>query len=156
MTQPDVSALARKWKFDVNTGTSGSPTWTPVNGLNEFTPNPMIASIQDDDVYENEGYLGKTKTALGHSAEAKLLRKKSPASGVYDTGQEFLRSKAKTLGTSSKIEARYYDRDGGPEAYQGWFEVEWAPEGGATTDLETVTVTLHGDGVLDDIANPDA
>lgn len=156
MSQPDVTALARKWKFEVNTGSVGTPTWTQVNGLNEFTPSPMTATIQDDDVYENEGYLGKTKTALAHSAEAKLLRKKSPVSGVYDPGQEFLRTKAKTLGTTSKIQARYYDGDGGPEAYQGWFEVEWAPEGGATVDLESVTVTLHGDGELEDITNPAA
>lgn len=156
MTQPSTTTLARKWKADVNTGTVAVPVWTPVNGINECKPSPMTPTIQDDNVYDNDGYLGKTKTALSHSVEMKLLRKKAPASGVYDAGQEFLRAKAKTLGTGSKIEARYYDRDGGPEAYQGWFEVEWAPEGGATVDLETVTVTLHGDGPLDDITNPDA
>lgn len=155
MTQPDITTLARKWKLRVNTGSVAVPAWTLVYGMSEFTFQPFEANIEDDDDYEKDGYKGRTKTGLGWSAEAKINRKKNPTSGIYDPGQQKLRERASVLG-DSKCQVQMFDRDGGDEAFEGWCEVEWVVDGGSTTDLETVTVTLHGDGPLEEIANPDA
>jgi hypothetical protein len=157
MTQPNQSTLARKWKLDVNTGSVGSPTWTPVNGIAELTPSPQEPNIEDDNVYEDEGWGGATKTGLKWTIEAKLVRRL--VAGVvttYDPGQEKLRTCSSSFGIDGVANIRWYDREGGPEAYDGFAEVGWAPEGGSATDLETITVTLTGKGARTAITNPDA
>lgn len=156
MTQPQQTELARKWKWDVNTGTVAVPVWTLIFGTNELTVNPHTPNLEDDNAYEDGGWTSKTKTALSWSAESKLLRKKAPATGVFDPGQEKLRACGRAFADAGWAEVRIYDREGGVEAYHGFAEVTWAPDGGSTTDLETITVTLDGKGELEVIANPDA
>jgi hypothetical protein len=156
MTQPLQTTLARKWKVDVNTGTVSVPVWTAVRGLNEVTPSPFTPNLEDDNEYDQGGWTSQTKTALSWSIELKLLRKTDPADATsYDAGQEKLRDQARIFGGLGVANIRWYDRDGGPEAYTGFAEIEWVPDGGSLTDLETVTVTLHGKGEAEEIANPD-
>lgn len=157
MTQPLQSTLARKWKLDVNTGTVAVPVWTPVYGLNELTPQPQTPNLEDDNVYEQGGWTSKTKTALSWSLEAKLVRKTDAASAItYDPGQEKLRLLARAFGAAGVAHVRWYDRNGGPEAFVGFGEVSWVPDGGSQTDLETITVTLDGKSDSTIITNPDA
>jgi hypothetical protein len=58
------------------------------------------------------------------------------------------------FGDAARVYIRYYDRNGGPEAYKGWAIVTWVPKGSGVTDLGTVTITLQGDGPLTPISNP--
>lgn len=156
MTQPDVSALARKWKIDVNTGTFGSPVWTPVLGLMEFKPTTP-PNLEDDSTYDSEGWGSQTKTALSWLLEMKVVRRHDPADETeYDAGQEALRAKVALFGSSGIADVRWYDRFGGPEAYRGQAEVTWAPDGGPHTALETAVITLTGKGAREDISNPAA
>ena len=150
MTQPDVSALARKFKIDVEI----SGIWTQVKGVQELKP-AITPSLEDDSVYDDAGWGSKTKTGLEWSLELKAVRRQSPVDVTsYDPGQEALRNAAEAFGASGQVHVRWYDRDGGAEAYDGWAEVTWAPEGGMRTALETVTVTLSGRGARNTIANP--
>lgn len=155
MTQPDVSALARKWKLEVD-ATAGDPatTWTPCNGLIEFKPN-LNANLEDDSTYDDEGYDSVTKTALGWVLEAKFIRRHDIADVEdYDAGQELLRACAEAFGSAGVAHVRWYDRNGGPEAYHGYAEVSWAPDGGNNKQLETVVVTLTGKGRRIALPNP--
>lgn len=157
MTQPQQSTLARKWVLDVNTGTVGVPAWTTVKGVSNFTPVRAEATLEDDNVYEDAGYLGQTKTALAWHAEVELKRRTLPSDvTTYDPGQEKLRILAQTLGPTGVGHFRIYDRDGGPEAWTGFSEVQWVNQGGEVTDLETIQVTLPGKGAPTDITNPNA
>jgi hypothetical protein len=71
-----------------------------------------------------------------------LLRKRY--SGIYDPGQEALRAAADSL---ELVHVRWYDRSGADaEAYHGYALVQWAPTGGDATGLQTVNVTLLGQG----------
>jgi len=156
VAQPDVSALARKWKIDVNTGTFDSPSWTPILGLMEFKPS-VDPNLEDDGVYDDEGWGGQTKTALSWKNEIKCVRRHDPADETeYDTGQEALRAKVDVFGASGVADVRWYDRFGSAEAYRGQAEVTWAPDGGPHTALETVVITLTGKGLRQLIENPDA
>lgn len=157
MTQPLQSTLARKWVLEINTGTVISPIWTTVKGLNEYTFTPGDPNLEDDNVYEDAGYTGQTKTALATKGEAKILRR-TLATDVttYDPGQERLRALSNLLGPTGVAYCRTYDRDGGPEAYTFFAEVSWSPEGGSPTDLESITVTLTGKGAPTLISNPNA
>lgn len=157
MTQPQQSTLARKWVLNVNTNTVASPVWTLVKGMNSLTPNQAEPNLEDDNVYEDEGYTGQTKTALSWSAEGTLMRRTDPDDvTIYDPGQEKLRALAKVLGPGGVGHFQLYDRDGGPEAFQGFAEVTWAPQGGEVTDLEAVDFTLTGKGKPTAITNPNA
>lgn len=156
MVEPDVSALARKWKIDVNSATVDSPSWTPVLGLMEFKPT-VEPNLEDDSVYEDEGWGSQTKTALNWKIEMKCVRRHDPADETeYDAGQEVLRAKVTAFGASGRAHVRWYDRFGGPEAYSGFAEVTWTPDGGPHTALETVVIVLTGKGARTEITNPDA
>lgn len=156
MTQPNVSALARKWAVDVNTGTTMSPIWTRVGAIQEFKPG-IDPNLEDDATYDEEGWGSSTKTGLDWSLECKVIRRHDPDDVTeYDPGQEALRAKHDQFGEDGVAEVRWFDRFGGPEAYHGYAEVSWSPDGGTRTDLETVTVTLTGKGPRTTIANPDA
>jgi hypothetical protein len=157
VTQPQQSTLARKWVLEINTGTVGSPVWTTVKGLNNLTVTDAEPNLEDDNVYEDGGYTGQTKTALSWKAEATVMRRTDPNDvTIYDPGQEKLRILAKTLGPTGVAYCRMYDRDGGPEAFTGFGEVTWAPQGGSPTDLEQVDITITGKGAPTYITNPNA
>lgn len=156
MTQPNTSTLARKYKLQVNTGTVSVPTWTDCLALADFKP-ANAPTIQDDTVYDDAGWGSQTKTLLMWSVEAKFIRRANPNDPtVYDVGQEKLRACSLAFGASGVAQIRYYDRTGGPEAYTGFAEVTWTPDGGDGKALETVSVTLSGKGALTLITNPEA
>jgi hypothetical protein len=49
---------------------------------------------------------------------------------------------------------RYFDRNGGPEAYAGVALPDWSQSKTAVADIEEIQVVFNGDGVLSAIANP--
>jgi hypothetical protein len=157
VTQPQQSTLSRKWVLEINTGTVGSPVWTAVKGLNNLTVKQGEPNLEDDNVYEDAGYTGQTKTALAWNAAATVMRRTDPTDvTIYDPGQEKLRTLSNTLGPTGVGYCRLYDRDGGPEAFTGFAEISWDPQGGSPTDLETVNITLTGKGAPTTITNPNA
>lgn len=157
MTQPQQSTLARKWVFEINTNTVASPVWTTVKGLNSLTVTEAEPNLEDDNVYEDAGYTGQTKTGLSWKAEATVMRRTDPTDvTVYDPGQEKLRLLGRTLGPTGVGHCRFYDRDGGPEAFTGFAEISWTPQGGTPTDLEQVDITVTGKGINTQITNPNA
>lgn len=154
MTAPLVSFLARKWRCDVNTSVTETPTWVQVRGVTNFTPG-VDATMQDSSDYDSDGWGSDDKTMLKWSLAIAITRKGADEA-TPDPGQEALRAKTDQFGAAGVAHVRWYDRNGGPEAYEGFANVAWAPAGGATGDLENGTFTLAGKGAREDIANPAA
>lgn len=152
MTSPAISYLARKWRVDVNTGSTGSPVWVQVKGVTNFTP-AVAATLQDSSDYDTDGWGSDEKTMLKWSLAISLLRKGVDAA-TPDPGQEALRAASDQFGTAGTVHVRWYDRNDGPEAYEGFANVSWEPGGGGTADLEPVTVNLTGKGARTEITNP--
>ncbi len=152
------STLKRKWYLDVNTGTVATPTWTSVNGITSFNTG-LDATLQDDSDFDSGGYRSQTKTAEQWSLSATLARKVATSSATaYDAGQEYLRTKSDSMGPANTAQVRWYEMTpGGPrvEAYSGFAAVSWSPDEGGMDALETVTVTLTGQGRRTPIAHPD-
>lgn len=150
-----VSTLARKFKVEVDraTGSAGEPDWVPVRAITELNPG-IDSNMEDDSDYDSDGWGSQTKTAQSWSLELTLARKRGIVSKQYDEGQEILRKAADRFGDESVVHVRYYDRDGGPEAYEGYVSVEWSPEGGPYTALDSASVTCHGQGKRLEITNP--
>jgi hypothetical protein len=150
-----VSTLARKFRLDVNTGTRAVPAWTQVRGITAFTPT-LDTNLENDSDYDSGGWGSQTKTLLSWSLTATVKRGRGVDSGVYDPGQEALRAASESFGADGVAQVRWYDREGGDEAYTGDAEVSWAPSGGGVTALDMAEVTLTGKGARVQIANPTA
>lgn len=154
-----ASTTMRQWYLDVDTASSTTaPTWVPVMGMMEFKP-ALEPTKQDDSDFDSGGFQSSTKTAEKWSVEAKIARKVTVADGTaYDVGQEFLRTKSfGQMGPANSVHIRYYEmQDNGPrvEAYDGFGSVTWSPDGGKMEDLNLVSVTLDGQGKLNQITHP--
>ena len=149
-----TSYLARKWRCEVDTSTTDSPTWVQVRGVTGFTPG-VAATTQSTDDYDSDGWGSDEKTMLKWSLGVDLIRKGADEA-TPDPGQEALRGKADKFGADGTAHVRWYDRSGGPEAFEGYANVSWEPKGGATSDVESVTVNLTGKGARIEIDNPAA
>lgn len=143
-----TTALARRFKVDVSTdGTS----WIPVKGINDLNP-PVSPTLVAADDYDSDGWNSFEKTMQSWILTIKALRK--TVAGVFDSGQELIRAAQLQFGDEARVYVRWYDRNGAPEAYSGVALVGWAPSKTGVADLDEVTITLTGDGVLTSISNP--
>jgi hypothetical protein len=149
--------MAKKWYLDVNAGTHNSPTWTAVNGLNDFKPG-IEPTTKDNSSYASNGWGSNVITKLQWTVTFKAWRNVDPTdSSEYDDGQEILREAADQLGQNNRVEVRWYEMEpSGPrvEAYQGYASVGWSPDGGSDEDLDSVSVTLNGQGTRNGITHP--
>lgn len=148
-----VATLARKFAVDVNTGTSADPTWTRVRAITGLSPT-VDSNMEDDSDYDSDGWGSSVKTGMTWSLELTVARKVGFESRAFDPGQEKLREAADKFGPAGSVQIRWYDRDGGAEAYSGLATVAYAPGGGAYTALDTATITLTGQGARTTITNP--
>lgn len=154
-TEQLASTLQKSWKLDVNTGTVSVPVWTPVRGIGELK-DAIDSNAEDDSDYDSDDWGSDVVTQLKWSLEVKVGRKVGVTSGAYDLGQETLRAAASRTGSASIKEVRWYDRNGGPEAYRGFGSVGWEPEGGDAKALKIATIKISGNGERFDITNPAA
>lgn len=154
-----AATLNRKWYLDVNTGTDEEPVWTGVFGIEDFKAS-KDPNLEEDSDFDSEGWKSSTVSALGWGIELKLARKTDASvATIYDVGQEALRTASDGMGIANVQQVRWYEMtDGGPavEAYMGWVVVSWQPDGGSMEALDTVTVTLTGQGEREAIDHPDA
>jgi hypothetical protein len=134
---------------DIDTGTTGTPTWTPIYGVVNFQPTHNT-TLQDDSDYDSGGFKSSTATAIEWGATLTVSRKVvESAPTTYDPGQEALRAASNNLGVANAVHVRFYEMTvGGPrvESYAGYAAVSWSPSGGAMDAIDQVQVTLTGQG----------
>jgi len=150
--------LARDWFADVNIGSVGTPNWLPINGWQDLKPtfNP---TTQDSSDYDSAGYKDSAVTAIEWGLTGKVGRKSLAADNLnYDQGQEVLRLASQQMGAGNRVHIRFYEMAvGGPrvEAYDGFANVQWEPDGGGMESLNVVSLTLGGKGKRNSITHPD-
>ncbi|WP_294978369.1 phage tail tube protein [uncultured Microbacterium sp.] len=144
------TALARRFRVDVSDLATPN-AWVPFKGINDFSP-PVTPNLQAADDYDTGGWSAFEKTMQAWVATIKALRKTT--AGVFDPGQELVRSKQLGFADAARINVRWYDRNGAPEAFQGVAIVGWVPSKTGVVDLDEITCTLTGDGTLAPIVNP--
>lgn len=152
--QPDsvgVSKLASRYALQVDTGTTPeTPEWTTVFGVSNFAPN-VDFTTQDNSDFDSDGWASTVVTQRGWTITVTLQDKQY--SDAQDPGQAAL------LQASDDLElahVRYFDRNGGDEAYEGYASVQWNPQGGSATELATIQVVLNGQGAREKVTNPAA
>ncbi|MEU1883431.1 phage tail tube protein [Streptosporangium sp. NPDC020072] len=151
------SLLAKDWTLQVNTGTSGSPTWTTVKGLTKLEFG-LDSETEDDSDFDSDGWKSEVVTQRGWKLEIEGRRKRDAAAAnfVPDPGQEFLRQAGLVVGITANVETRWYRKDGSPDAFTGSAAVQYRGGGGEVTDLEPFEVELTGQGAPVAIENPAA
>lgn len=150
-----VSTLARKWKVDIDVSVAqDGSNYIPVRALSSVVVK-ITPTTQDDTDYDSVGWGSDVKTLQKWGLDLTLIRKAGITSNSYDPGQEALRTAGEAFNAANIVRVRWYDRDGhGTEAYYGYASAQWTPVGGAATALDTVTVTLLGNGARTAITNP--
>jgi len=158
-----ATGLARNWRLEVDTSTTGAATWVRVMGITDMTPNPGTVATEDDADYDAGGYGSTNSVGLDWGVTCTVRRAAQRAvPDEYDAGQEFLRIKGKKTGTLNTAHVRFYEYDPDDatapqvEAYEGYAAVSWANGGGGPRANRTATITLTGQGKLLDIAHPAA
>lgn len=155
MTTPaeTVTALARRFRLEVNLGTAEAKNWSLIPGMREFQPT-YTPVIQDDRDYDDEGAPRQVKTAYDWGLTCKFSHRTHPDTGAWNAAQEKLRLASESFGDDSYVEVRWFDRDGRDEAYQGLVLVTWTPDGGDPTATDVVSAALAGHGERERITNP--
>lgn len=148
-----ITALARRYRLELDTSTTGAPSWSLVPGITEFGPK-IEPTQQDVTTYDAEGWVEQAVTMLAWSIETTIAHRAHPVSGAFNAAQEALRKASMSFGAASYVKVRYYDRTGADDAYQGQALVTWEPDGGGPDEVDTIKVTLTGNGPLTAITNP--
>lgn len=147
------STYVRDWWLDVQIAT----IWTPVGGVTNFQPT-LAANLVDSGDFDSGGWGSQDKPSQSWNVTVTVARKVTKdADPVYDPGQEYLRLAADQFGPDGNAHIRFYKNDAAKiEAYEGDVVVEYAPAGGGKDDLDSVQITLSGQGARLPIGFPTA
>lgn len=155
----DISTLARKFKVEVLAGAEdpegASPVWLPVRGIQELTPSKED-NLEDDSDYDSDGWTSQVRTGQSWGLEMTVGRKMAGAAEAltYDPGQELIRAASDQFGVDGTVWVRWFNREGGDEAYQGRAQAGFTDNGGGVTALSTAGISLTGTGKRERITNP--
>ncbi|MFF4738779.1 phage tail tube protein [Streptomyces sp. NPDC001262] len=148
-----VTALARRYRLEVDTSTTSTPVWTLLPGVTEFAPK-IEPTQQEVTTYDAEGWVEQAVTMLAWSIETTIAHRAHPTTGAFNPTQEYIRKASMAFGAASYVRVRYYDRTGADDAYEGSALVTWEPDGGGPDEVDTIKITLTGSGPLRSITNP--
>lgn len=140
--------LARRVAVDISTDNT---TWVRLPGTTDVAPTdtPTYVDVTD---YDASGFVASEITLHSWALTVKMNRKSN--AGTFDPVQETLRAAQYQFGDSARVYVRWYDRNGKPDGKSGRALVEWNRSKTSVADIEEITVSLKGDGVLQSIANP--
>lgn len=146
-------ALARKFRLDATSDLTLASGWTQVKAITDLNPE-ITPSNEDASTYETNGINSVEPTMQDAVVTATFLRQTT--AGVYDAGQELVRACVGQFGDAARVGIRWYDKNGGPEAYSMVAIPTWKRSQTAVKNLEAATVTFTvTDGTLNlNISNP--
>lgn len=143
-----VERLARNVQVDISTDNTN---WLKVPGAVDNAPQ-ITPNKVDSTNYDTNGF---TKYAITlQSWQIAIKYNKLATSGTPDPVQETIRACQAQFGDQARLYVRWYDTDGGSEAWAGQAIVELQRSKTGVADVAEVTVTFTGDGALTQITNP--
>ncbi|MEU6858826.1 IPT/TIG domain-containing protein [Glycomyces sp. NPDC046736] len=137
------TALARRYIFQIDTAWphSGTDVWEQLPGMTEFKDGHTHTDQRDSD-YDSDGAIGYTRTAKEWLVEQKISYKEDDLSYAVDPVHAYLKSRAEAhAGRNTVVHFRYFDRNGGVDAYEGYGLPTWTPDGGDDEQLDRVAIT---------------
>ncbi|GGV12050.1 hypothetical protein GCM10010260_58330 [Streptomyces filipinensis] len=114
-----MTALARRYRLELDMSiTPGTPVWTLVPGITEFTPK-IEPTQQVVTTYDAEGWSEQAVTMRAWSIETTLAHRAHPTTGAFNAAQKALRKASMSFGSASYVRIRDYDRNGAADARAG-------------------------------------
>lgn len=146
-----TTALARKFRVDITSDLTLAGGWTELKGISALKPT-VDGNTVETSAYDTDGWDSFEITGNAWGVTATVFRR--TLAGIYDPGQEIARATTGQFGDSARVGIRWYDKNGGPEAYQGVAIVKWERANDGVKDVDAATITFMGDGARLSIANP--
>jgi hypothetical protein len=135
------TTLARKFAVQVTADLTLAGGWLNLNGITDLDPE-IAPNFEDTTAYDTVGWSTSEVTLQSWTLAATFFRR--IVAGVYDPGQELIRNTVGTFGNTARCGVRWYDRNGGPEAYSGVALPAWKRSNTAVKNVEQAAVTLTG------------
>ncbi len=147
------NALARKYRVDVSTDLTMSSGFIQLNGVDDFN-DKITPNLEDSSAYDTSGWT--TREVTMQDAELTISAFRKFGSGLlYDPVQSLVRATRGQFGDQARLAFRWYDKQGGPEAYQSVFIPSWERNNTGVANLEKVSITGSlSDVPVQSIANP--
>lgn len=142
-------ALARRFKQDVSVD---GTTWVKLGARTDFAPTES-STLPSAANYDNAGFDSFEKTMTAWQVVSKF-EMPTTANIPSDPGQLILEATRFQFGDAARAYTRWYDVNGGTDAWSGRALIDWNQSKGSVPDLAEITVTFKGDGVLTRITNP--
>ena len=138
-----------KWRVDVDLDLAGySGNWAQLRGMSNFVPG-LNNTVADTTDYDTDGWGSDAIMQRKHANTCTVRRNKY--AGSFDPAQETLRGAADS---KAIVHIRWYEREVGGEAYEGYALIQWDPQGGDAPGLSEVNISFLGQGPRTGIANP--
>ncbi len=142
MTTPVSTALARRFRVDIDTAWPAGPaTWTQFLGVTDLKgidPKPVNKARV---TYDTDGWQGSQKTMQEISPEITFQRDLDATGGPL-TCHEVVRAALDAFGEDGTVHIRWYDRSGLGEAYEFYGIPAWERSATGVEDLEMIKLSL--------------
>jgi hypothetical protein len=138
---------AQDFTFDLNTGTTVSPNWVNIVGINTMSFAP-VTNRADTRHFGDGGWLKHWVASRGMTMTLGGLRQEDPDTGDRDPGQEAVEAWALLMGPASIKQFRFTTPGANVATFNASAEI--TPAGGGNDDPATwqVVVTVDGPVVL--------
>lgn len=137
-----TNALARKFAVQVTSDLTLATGWVALNGISDLNPE-VAPSLEDATAYDVNGWATSEPTLQAWTVQATFFRRYATGN-VYDAGQELVRACVGQFATGARIGIRWFDKNGGPEAFSGVAIPAWKRTNTAVKNLEQAQVTFTG------------
>lgn len=143
MTVTDT--LARdNGNLDINTGTIDTPVWTPVGGLNNWSPSPSV-NRADTTKFAQNGRQSHLPASIGYSFTFSGFRQVDESTGNRDAGQLACEALMTQLGPDGLTTFRHSRAGGKVSTFLGSCVVTDGGGGNDDPDAWSVEITVSGD-----------
>ena len=140
-----------KWRVDIDTDPNHGGSWTQLKGIKSLDP-VLDNSVKDASDYDTEGWGADAVTSRKWGLTGTVNRNKYE--GAYDPAQQYLSGIADDEDFNKLVHVRFYERETGGKAYEGYALVQWKDKAGAQDDLSEADFTLMGQGKRYVITSP--
>lgn len=135
--------LARDFTFELNTGTTASPTWVAVGAVSSWSHSPT-KNDADTTTFDEEGRLSHLPASRGDEFTITGMYKEDESTGARDAGQEAVEAWADEIGPTGIKQFRISSPGGNVKTFEASASVQVG--GGGTDDPAAweATVTVSG------------
>lgn len=148
-TNTVTAGVIGDWLLECGAYTDGTApvAWTPVYGIQEFTPPQTEKDLQDDTQFDGSHWGSQIGTKISWTAAATVLVNR--AALTEDPGQAILRAASRGIAEEGFVHFRFSKRGVSPQAgEEGVADVSLVEQGGSKEALTTAEVTMTGRGAL--------